>query len=111
MGTININSIPSKFDEFKLIVSDLFDVIIETETKLDHSFLEAQFCIDEFSIPYRLDLNRYDTGRMIYVRDDIPIKMLAKHSLPEDNKAAEDYKFLEMQMVIVHIIFSTFPKP
>ena len=81
--SLNINSILSKFDEFKLMVSDLFDVIIVTETKLDDSFPQAQFCIGGFSIPYMLDRNRNGGGLMIYVRDDIPSKMLTKHNLPE----------------------------
>ena len=50
VGTLNINSISPKYDEFKSIVSGYFDVIIVTETKLDDSFPKAQFCIDGFSI-------------------------------------------------------------
>ena len=88
VGTLNINSISPKFDEFKLMVSGFFDVVIVTETKLDDSFPKAQFCIDGFSIPYRLDRNRNGGGLMIYVRDDIPSKMLTKHNLPEDIEAA-----------------------
>ena len=80
------------FDEFKLMVSDLFDIIIVKETKLDGSFPQAQFCIDGFSVPYMLDRNRYGRGPMIYVRDGIPSKMLTKHSLPEDIETA----FIEM---------------
>ena len=57
VGALNINSISPKFYEFKLIVSGYFDVIIVTETKLDGSFPKALFCIDGFSIPYRLDRN------------------------------------------------------
>ena len=56
LGTLNINSISLKFDEFKLMVSVYFDVIIVTETKLDDSFPKAQFCIDGFSIPYRIEM-------------------------------------------------------
>ena len=88
VGTLNINSISLKFDEFKLMVSGYFDVIIVTETKLDDSFPKAQFCIEGFSIPYRLDRNRNGGGLMIYVRDDIPSKMLTKHNFPEDTEAA-----------------------
>ena len=69
--TLNISSISPKFDEFKLMVSGYFDAIIITETKLDDSFPKAQFCIDGFSIPYRLDRNRNEAGLMIYARDDI----------------------------------------
>ena len=84
VGTVNINSISPKFDEFKLMVSGYFDVIIVTETKLDDSFPKAQFCIDGFSIPYRLDRNRNGGGLMIYVRDDTTSKMLSKHNVFED---------------------------
>ena len=87
VGTLNKNSISPKFDEFKLMVSGYFDVIIVTEAKLDDSFpSKVQFYIDGFSMPYRLDRNGGDL--MIYVRDDIPSKMLTKHNLPEDIQAA-----------------------
>ena len=87
VGTLNINSISPKFDEFKLMVSGYFGVIIVTETKLDVSLPKTQFCIDGFSIPYRLDRNRNGGGLMIYVREDITIKILTQHNLPEDIKA------------------------
>ena len=88
MGTLNINSVSPKFDEFKLMVSGYFDVIIVTETKLGDSFPKAQFCIDGFSILYTLDRNRNGGGFMIYFRDDITSKMLTKHHLPENIEAA-----------------------
>ena len=47
VGTLNINSISPKFDEFELMVSGYFHVIIVTETKLDNSYPKAQFCIDD----------------------------------------------------------------
>ena len=71
-----INSISAKFDKFQLMVSGYFDVIILAEAKLDDSFPKAQFCIDGFSIPYRLDRNENGGGLVIYVRDDIPSKTL-----------------------------------
>ena len=70
------------------MVSGYFDAIIVTETKVDDSFEKAQFCIDGFPIPYRLDRNRSKGGLMIYVRNDIPSKMLIKHNLPEDIEVA-----------------------
>ena len=48
VGNPNINSIASRFDGFKLMVSGLFDVIIVTETKLDDSFPEAQAGLSDF---------------------------------------------------------------
>ena len=88
VGTYNINSISPKFDEFKLMVSGYFDVILVTETKLDDSLPKAQFWIDGFYIPYRLDRNRNEGDLMIYVRDDTLSKMLTKHNLSEDIEAA-----------------------
>ena len=37
-----------------------------------------------FSLPYRLDRNINGGGTMVYVREDIPCKQLAKHSFPDD---------------------------
>ena len=87
VGNLNINFISPKFDEFKLMVSSYFNAILVTETKLDDSFPKAQFCIDGFYIPYRLDRNRNEGDLMIYVRDNTPSKMLTKHNLSEDIEA------------------------
>ena len=35
-------------------------------------------------MPYRLDINKNGGGIIIYVREDIPTKILTKHNLPED---------------------------
>ena len=35
-------------------------------------------------MPYRLDRNKNGGGIIIYVREDIPTKILTKHNLPED---------------------------
>ena len=88
VGALNIKPISPKFDEFILMLGGFFDVVIITETKLDDSFPKAQFCINGFSIPYRLDRNTNGGGLMIYVRDEISSKMLTKHNLPEDIEAA-----------------------
>ena len=44
----------------------------------------SQFMIEGFSIPYRLDRNRFGGGVMIYVRVGIASKQFAKHKLPND---------------------------
>ena len=84
MGTLNINSLTSKFDKFKLVVSRIFDILIITETKLDNTFPTSQFYIECFLMPYRLDRNRNGGGIIIYFREDIPTKILTKQNLPED---------------------------
>ena len=65
----------------------MLDILIITETKLDNTFPVSQFHIDGFSKPYRLDRNRNGDGVIIYVREDIPSKILTKHVLPTDIEA------------------------
>ena len=55
-----------------------------TETKLDDTFPLGQFYVEGFTMPYRLDSNRNGGGVIIYVREDIPSKILEKHKLPQD---------------------------
>ena len=72
--TLNINSLPSKFDDLKILISRMFDVLIATETKLDDTYPISQFHIDGYSMLYRLDINRNGGGVIIYVTEDIPSK-------------------------------------
>ena len=50
---------------------------------LDDSTPVAQFCIDGFSTPCRLDRNRNEGRIIIYVLEDITSKMLTKHKFPD----------------------------
>ena len=47
------------------------DVLGLSETKIDASFPDAQFHVDDFRL-YRKDRNRFGGGLMIYVTDNIP---------------------------------------
>ena len=79
IGNLNINSLPNKFDELKVPVNGMLDVLIITETKLDDTFPVWQFHIDGFSKPYRLDRNRNGGGVIIYMREGIPSEILTKY--------------------------------
>ena len=81
---ININSLSSKFDDLKVLISGMFDILIITETKVDDTYPISQFHIDGYSMPYRLDRNRNGGGVIIYVREVIPSKILGKHLFPND---------------------------
>ena len=83
-ATLNINSIRYKIDELKSLITGNIDILVVTETKLDDSFPNAQFFIDGFSAPYRLDRNKHGGGIMIYVREDISSKQLLKHTFKDD---------------------------
>ena len=84
IGTLNINSFASKFDELREIIGKNLDILTIQETKLDSSFPTQQFLLDGFSEPYRLDRNRDGGGVLIYVREDIPSKLLKKHNFTKN---------------------------
>ena len=83
IGQINIKSISSKFNQLKELVLKHVDILVVCETKLDETFPSSQFHLDGFSLPYRLDRNR-NGGVMIFVKEDIPSKLLTKHNFPRD---------------------------
>ena len=87
VGTLERNSFSSKFDELKLMVIGLFDILIITETTFDDSFPEVEFFIDSFSMPYMSDRNRNEGGHTIYIREGISSNMLTKHNLLENKEA------------------------
>ena len=73
---LNINSIRNKFESLKEIVSTNVDILLICETKLDLSFPRAQFHIHGFGEPYRFDRNGKGGGILLYIRDDIPSKLI-----------------------------------
>ena len=82
VGQLKINSVVRKLDQLKVLLVNNIDILVITETKIDSSFPNAQFRIDGFSAPFRLDRNRFGGGVIFSVREDIPCKQLTKHILP-----------------------------
>ena len=87
IGNQNINSISRKFNQLKCLITNRVDILVLTETKLDETFITCRFLIDGFSSPFTLDRNQKGGGILIYVRGDIPSKLLIKHSFPNDIEA------------------------
>ena len=48
-----------------------------SETKLDESFPIGQFLIDGYTVPFRFDRNGNGGGILLYIREDIPSKLLS----------------------------------
>ena len=84
IGNLNINSLSSKFDDLKVLMTGMFDILVITETKLDNTFPVSQFHIDGFSIQCRWDRNRNGGGAIVYVKEDMPSERLSRHSFKED---------------------------
>ena len=77
IGHLNINSIRKKFDSLIEITAGNIDILMRSETKLDDSFPKGQFLIKGFTEPYRLDRNSQGGGIMLFIREDIPSKLLS----------------------------------
>ena len=73
---ININSIRNKFEFLADAVMGNLDILKVTETKLDESFPTSQFIIPSFISPYRFDRTKDGGGILVYIREDIPSKLL-----------------------------------
>ena len=108
IGNININSLLAKFDQVKEVILKNVDILVITETKLDDTFPLGQFYVEGFTMPYRLDRNRNGGGVIIYVREDIPSKILEKHKLPQDVEGM----FVELNFrKIKWLLFGTYHPP
>ena len=58
------------------------DIIVISETKLDNTFPEGQFVIRKYSSAFRFDRYCRGKGIMLYVREDIPSKVLSIENQP-----------------------------
>ena len=73
---LNINSLRNKFDLLANIVKDKIDILMISETKLDSSFPKGQFHLHGLSERYRLDRNGNGGGILVFIREDIPFKLI-----------------------------------
>ena len=76
LAHLNINSVSNKFDQLVNGIKGNIDVLMISETKLDDSFPSMQFLIEGYGPPYRLDRNSRGGGILVYVREDIPCKLI-----------------------------------
>ena len=105
---LNINSLPTKFDQLREIVLKYVDVLVITESKPDDTFLTSEFLVTGFSIPHRLDQNRNGGGIMIFICDYIPSRLLMKHIFPDDIEGL----FIELNFRKIRwLLFRTYHPP
>ena len=81
---LNINSLRNKFDYLIEQITGNIDILMISETKLDSSFPTGQFLINGYSEPFRIDRNSQGGGIMLYVREDIPPKLLGVETSPTE---------------------------
>ena len=78
IGHININSIRNKFEPLVSFINNNLDILMISETKINDTFLDSQFLIQGFSVPYRLDRAAKEGEILLYIREDIPSKLIKK---------------------------------
>ena len=78
IGQLNINSLRNKFEQLSTMINGNIDIFMISETKLDETFPAAQFYLQGFCDPYRFDRNRNGGGIMLYIREDIPSRLIEK---------------------------------
>ena len=76
ISQININSIRNKIELLSEAVFGNIDILMVSETKIDMSIPTSQFIIQGFAAPFRLDRTNTGGRILVYVRDDIPSKLL-----------------------------------
>ena len=65
-----------------------------SETKIDDTFPESQFLIEDFPKPFRLDRTAEGEGILLYIREDIPCKYIKQITL---NNSFEGF-FVELNL-------------
>ena len=73
---LNINSIRKKIDLLVTLFNEDIDGFIISETKIDFPFLTAQFHIEGFATPYRLDRDINISDLFLLIRYDVPSSLL-----------------------------------
>ena len=62
ISKVKTNLVFSKLEQLKQIMQNKVDILVLTETKIDFSFSNHKFCIDEFCLPFRLDRSIHRAG-------------------------------------------------
>ena len=79
--------IRNKFEMLTSLVTNEIDVLLLSETKKDETFPLEQFLISGFAKPLRLDRNSRVCGIMLFIRDNIPLRLLKPGNLPSNTEA------------------------
>ena len=72
---LNVNSLRNKFESVADVIQGKFDIFLLSETKIDKSFPDKHFYLNNFRI-FQKDRNRYGGGIMFYVNENLLCKSL-----------------------------------
>ena len=75
------------FENLNEVVSNYVDILVIAETKIDKSFFTAQFIIEGFHQPLRLDISDKSGALLVYVRSHLLSRQLTKFKISSDIQA------------------------
>ena len=78
IGQLNFDSLRNKLKQLSTMINGNIDIFMITETKLDETFPAVQFSLQGFFDPYQFERNRNGGGIMLYIREDIPSRLIEK---------------------------------
>ena len=71
-----INSINNKFDQLSDMIKGHIAVLMILEYKPGRSFPDGRFLVEGYGAPFRLNQNKLGGDIMLFVRSNIPTKLL-----------------------------------
>ena len=74
LGHMNINSLRNRFESIADVIQGTFDICVLSETKIDESFSDKQFSLNNYRI-FRKDRNRYGRGITFCVNENLNYKI------------------------------------
>ena len=80
IGHLNVNCLRNKFEMLEQLIKDKTAIFLISETKIDNSFPSRQFVIKGYSTPFTLDRSQNEGELLLYVREDIPCKILRENT-------------------------------
>ena len=87
IGQLNINSVRNKFEMPTSLITNEINLLLLWKTQIDEKFPLEQFIVSWFPKRTRLDRNSRDDGIMLFIRDNIPFKLLKPGNLPSITEA------------------------
>ena len=86
IGQLKINSVRNKLEILTSLTTNEIDVLLLSETKIDETFPLEQFLISGYAKLLRLDRNYRVGSIMLFIRDDIPFRLLKPGKLRSNTK-------------------------
>ena len=84
IAQLNINFLRNKFGFLSSQITKYVEILFLSETKLDDSFPTGQFSLNGYSKPYRFDRSSNGGDILLYVRDEIPSRLLTDYKIKDN---------------------------